>query len=93
MATLECFCIGGMKLWFWSHDHRPPHFHAKRCGEWEVRVNFLESPGQMFDFIWIAKKARMSRQDRKLLEEMVERHRMLLLSEWERKVVPDENLN
>ena len=28
MATLKCFSIAGVKLWFWSNDRHPPHFHA-----------------------------------------------------------------
>jgi hypothetical protein len=42
MAVIKAFSIAGMKLWFYSNDHEPPHFHAKRNGEWEMRVKFLE---------------------------------------------------
>ena len=57
MAKLECFTIGGIELWFYSNDHLPPHFHAKRKGQWEVRVNFLEStPARMFSVVWAKDK-------------------------------------
>ncbi|MGN6726648.1 MAG: DUF4160 domain-containing protein, partial [Tepidisphaeraceae bacterium] len=41
MARLTCFSIPGITCWFWPNDHKPPHFHAKRNGQWEVRVYFL----------------------------------------------------
>lgn len=41
MARVRAFEIDGLVLWFFSYDHDPPHFHAKRAGEWEVRVYFL----------------------------------------------------
>ena len=86
MAKLICFSVAGMKLWFYSNDHEPPHFHAKRNGEWELRVYFLQAPGEMFDLVWAAKKKQISKVDRELLREMVERHRFEILREWEQKV-------
>jgi hypothetical protein len=80
-----------MELWFYSNDHEPPHFHAKRKGEWEYRVNFPRAVGQMLDLVWAAKKTQMSKTDRKLLEQMVEEHRFEILREWEEKVNRDEN--
>ena len=38
-----------MKLWFYSNDHEPPHFHAKRRGQWEFKVLFLEAAEDMFE--------------------------------------------
>jgi hypothetical protein len=87
MAKLTCFSIPGMELWFWSNDHEPPHFHAKRKGEWLYSVKFLEPVDQMLELIWSAKKSRMSKTDRRLLQEMVEKHREMILQEWEQKVL------
>jgi hypothetical protein len=70
----------------YSNDHEPPHFHAKRKGEWEYRINFLQSRNEMFELIWATKKARMSRADRELLQDIVEEHRFEILGEWEQKV-------
>ncbi len=42
MGELAAFSIEGMKIWFWSKDHNPPHFHVKRDGQYEYRVFFLE---------------------------------------------------
>ena len=80
-----------MPLWFYSNDHEPPHFHAKRKGEWEYRVNFLQPVGEMFELIRSTKKAQMSKADREHLAEMVEKHRFELLREWEQKVNRHEN--
>jgi Domain of unknown function (DUF4160) len=88
MARLECFKIDGVELWFFSNDHLPPHFHAKRKGQWELRVKFLEfSASEMFEVVWLKGKA-VPRADTKLLEKMAMRHRADLLEEWENKVQP-----
>ena len=91
MAKLECFTIDGIDLWFYSNDHLPPHFHAKRKGHWEVRVDFLESTtARMFSVVWPKGKG-VPRAYTKLIEAMVAAHRADLLREWEEKVQPDEN--
>lgn len=91
MAKLECFTIAGVELWFYSHDHLPPHFHARRKGQWEVRVYFLESAtDKMFSVIRQTGKG-VPRADCKLIETKVAEHRARILREWEIKVQPDEN--
>ena len=75
-----------MKLWFYSNDHEPPHFHAKRRGQWEFKVLFLEAAEDMFELVGAAKKKQMSKADREFLQEMVEAHRFEILREWEQKV-------
>lgn len=91
MAKLKCFGIAGMQLWFYPNDHAPPHFHAKRKGEWEYRINFMLRLDEMFELVWSRKKSQISKGDRQLLEQMVEDHRLQILREWEEKVNPDEN--
>ena len=88
MAKLKCFTIGGVHLWFWSNDHNPPHFHAKRNGKWEVRVYFMEeSAVTMLDVKWGGKA--FTKADKKVIEEMVVAHRQEILEEWETKVQPE----
>jgi len=87
MAKLECFTIPGIELWFFSHDHLPPHFHAKRRGQWEVRVFFLEGSNKMFEVVWLRGRE-VPRADIRLLEENVTAKRAEILEEWERKVHP-----
>lgn len=82
MATVEAFQIDGMKLWFWSNDHEPPHFHAKRSGEWEVKVHFLVDPEAMVEITWWKKKP--SRRVMKKLTALAEERRTALLEQWER---------
>jgi uncharacterized protein DUF4160 len=86
MANLSCFSIAGMRLWFYPNDHEPAHFHAKRKGEWEMKVRFQEGSAEMFELVWAAKKKQMSKADREALQEMVKTHRFELLREWEQKV-------
>lgn len=81
MATVTAFRIDGIELWFWSHDHEPPHFHAKKKGEWEYRVWFMEQPTAMLDRLWTQK--RMPRSIRKQLVELAESHRSELLQQWQ----------
>ncbi len=87
MAKLECFTIPGIELWFFSHDHLPEHFHAKRRGHWEVRVFFLEGSSKMFAVVW-PRGREVPKADIRLLEENVTAKRAELLEEWERKVLP-----
>ena len=81
MATVRSLEIAGLKLWFWSEDHEPPHFHAKRAGEWEVKLKFLLGPGEMIEFLWVDK--RPTSRALKELTRLAEEHRMALLEQWE----------
>lgn len=81
MAKVDCFDIPGLECWFWSNDHGPPHFHAKRAGEWEIRVNFLED--EMFERVWGNRPGRGTLQ---ALKRLVIANRAALLVEWEAKV-------
>lgn len=86
MGTLTAFSIDGMKIWFWSNDHNPPHFHAKRDGLWEYRVFFLEEKNsRMMERVW---GKSISATDRKLLKNKVTQYRVAILKEWELKVQP-----
>ena len=40
MGKVDAVVLEGLDLWFNSSD-RPPHLHARRRGEWEIRVYFL----------------------------------------------------
>ena len=44
MGQVDAFEIQGLKLWFNSSDHTPPHLHVSRRGKWEVRVMILDAP-------------------------------------------------
>ena len=85
MAKVKCFEIEGLFCWFWPMDHEPPHFHAKRKGEWEIRVKFTEQGAAMFEVKWgVPPKSKVL----KALANAVRMHRMALLEEWEKNVNP-----
>jgi hypothetical protein len=86
MAILRCISIPGIRLWFYSNDHTPPHFHAKRKGEWIYKVKFQESDDTMFELVWSAKKSKISKSDKELIVELVDNNRFEILKEWEVKV-------
>ena len=86
MAKVDCFDLPGLKCWFWSNDHDPPHFHVKREGEWELKVNFLAGGGDMFELQWgTSPKAKVLRQ----IAGAVNANRAALLAEWQAKVNHD----
>jgi hypothetical protein len=86
LGKVDAFEIDGMDLWINSSDHIPPHFHASRPGEWEIRVMFLQctEDNLVFEKKW-AKKL-LGRRDRERILAAALNHREALLREWERKV-------
>jgi len=90
VSEVKCIRFKGIKLWFFSNDHNPPHFHAKKRGEWEYRVNFLEAENAMLEIKWGEKE--MPKAFRKILVGTVAKYRAPLLMEWEAKVCRDETL-
>ncbi len=83
MSKVESFEIVGLVCWFWSSDHDPPHFHAKKRGEWEIKVKFAEGEKEMFEHEWgDTPSGKVLRE----LKKAVEKHRAALLAEWEAKV-------
>lgn len=83
MPKIECFAVPGIECWFWSNDHQPPHFHAKRQGEWELKVYFLLATDAMFELEWgHPPKAKLRRE----IAKAVSANRDALLHEWETKV-------
>ena len=85
MGRVEVFRVAGLSLWFNSQDHLPPHFHAEKSGDWEVRVHFLRARGAMVEVLWARRKPPTNRTLKRLLD-LTERYRYELLQEWERKV-------
>ena len=81
MATVRPFEIPGLKLWFWSFDHEPPHFHVKRKGEWEIKVHFMRAPGEMIEVIGTGRGP--GRNMRRQITRLAETHRVELLEQWE----------
>lgn len=51
---------------------RASAFPRETAREWEYKVNFLRDAGELLELVWSGKKARMSKGDRQLLEQMVD---------------------
>jgi hypothetical protein len=81
MPVVRAFQIAGLDLWFWSNDHEPPHFHAKKRGKWEVRIYFLLDPSQMDEVVW--KNAAIRTKELRQWTVLSEQHRVELLEPWE----------
>ena len=81
MTTVRAFQIPGLTIWFWSNDHEPPHFHAKRRGEWEVKVSFLLDASEMIEVVWC--ETETSTRSLKEMTALAEKHRVALLEQWE----------
>jgi hypothetical protein len=78
VVTVTAFKIPGLKIWFYSNDHEPPHFHVKRRGEWEVKVHFLHAPEEMIETVFGKPSSSLVKKITRLSEE----HRLELLEEW-----------
>lgn len=89
MGEVACFRIEGVRCWFWSQDHRPPHFHAKKRGEWHFKVWFMRKQAAMLERM-PELRGRISAPDRKALQQMAADYRAKLLQEWEQKVKHDD---
>lgn len=88
MGHVTAIGVPGLDLWFNSSDHLPPHFHARRPGEWEIRVYILETTGAELAYSprWppgVRPPARLLAA----LRRAVVGNRLALLAEWEQKVV------
>jgi hypothetical protein len=82
MARVRAFKIGGIEMWFPSGDHEPPHFHARRPGEWCAKVYIQEPAASMIELVR-PPGATIKGGDRKAIVGGVEANRAELLWEWE----------
>lgn len=81
MGRITLFSVDGLDLRFYSSDHEPPHFHARKPGCWEVRI-FLLVP--TYSVKW--QRTRISQKEIDTLLVLTEKHRADLLGEWEANV-------
>lgn len=79
MSRIAAFEIPGLKIWFYSNDHEPPHFHVKRRGEWEVKVHFLLEAGEMIEILNGKPASKVLKQ----IISLTEQHRLELLEQWQ----------
>jgi hypothetical protein len=88
MGRVDCLYLEGIYCWFNAQEHRPPHFHAQRRGQWHVRVFFLNAEPNMIERAK-GPAGRMSKNDRNALREQAKLNREKLLREWEEKACCD----
>lgn len=79
MSEVKAFELAGIKTWIPSGDHWPPHLHARRPGQWTVRVFILEDGPGMIN----VKGGKILGRDVRALVAAVTEHRADLLIEWE----------
>ena len=91
MGKLEAFNIAGLDLFFLSLDHRPPHMHVRKPGEWEIRVYFLECTKDHLEYQvkWNMKTRILTKTLESELLRNVIANREALLTEWDKKVCKD----
>lgn len=84
MSRVKAFTIRGARCWFWSGDHRPPHFHIEHeGGDWSARVFFSLPRKSMIQDIRSRKKDAIPAAIRKRLEDLVVENRDRLMAQWE----------
>jgi hypothetical protein len=88
VGRVEAFSVPGVELWFNSSDHLPPHLHAGRSGEWEIRVFFLLSTEDHLEWNvkWKDRRRAIPGATLAQLRDASVQFRGALLAEWERKV-------
>lgn len=93
MPKVDAFSINGIELLFYSADHDPAHFHVRKPGEWEIKVNILTTTDSQLDFAfkWPRNGATVSGKLQKQLRTQTVAHREALLMEWEAKVLVKED--
>ena len=93
MGKVQCSQIDGLYLFFNSHDHRPPHFHARKAGSWEIRVDILlcsKENGLVFTTKYPPNPQISAKNEKQILKLVLE-NRSKLLIEWEQKVCIKED--
>lgn len=89
MPPVDAFSAPGLALDFLSNDHWPPHFHARRRGDWEIRAYILTTTAKRLDFTVKWPKGSGAGPDsriQRVLRTQIVLHREALLAEYGQKV-------
>lgn len=76
--------IDGILIFFFSNDHAPLHFYARKAGEWEIKVYFNDTV-MTYDIKWRTRTG-PSKSEMYLIAEYVKTHRENLQIEWKKFV-------
>jgi hypothetical protein len=86
LPVVAAFTIDGLRMWFWSNDHIPMHFHVERPGEWEIAVDIMGSVTELSYTVKWGSGPNGSLRAQLLAQ--VNTHRVALVLEWSAKVNP-----
>jgi hypothetical protein len=86
VPRVSCFWLAGLELWFNSDDHLPPHFHAEKCGDWQVKVHFMRARSEMVEVVYTRRPRHPTKGELRALLKQAEAHRLALFEEWEANV-------
>jgi hypothetical protein len=87
MGKVDYVSWPGCEVWFWSKDHREPHFHVAAPGNWEIRVFFGPEP-PVYDVVM--EIGRIPRRRLKDFLKQVSKNREKLYREWDAKVIVED---
>jgi hypothetical protein len=96
LGRIEEFSFQGLRAFFRSNDHRPPHFHVKRPGRWEIKVYILTSSKNRLDYSFKFPKNNsviLTSQEEKAILGFVTRNREKLLLDWQTQVCIKEKMS
>jgi hypothetical protein len=96
LGRIEGFSFQGLQAFFRSNDHRPPHFHVKKPGSWEIRVYILTSSKNRLDYSFKFPKNNsviLTSQQEKAIFDFVASNREKLLSDWQTQVCVKEKMS
>jgi hypothetical protein len=91
MGTVDAFQLEGLRCYFPSADHPPPHFEVYRRGGYVVRIYILATTKKR-GLVWDYKRqmgTAFGPVEQKRLFKLVIKYRRKLLGEWKRKVCPE----
>ncbi|MEM9275251.1 MAG: DUF4160 domain-containing protein [Cyanobacteria bacterium P01_F01_bin.143] len=96
MGKVGGFNLDGLEAFFRSSDHRPPHFHIKKAGEWEIRVYIVTTTKSNLDYSFKFPKNNSksinSKEQKKIINFVINNRGSLLL-DWETQVCVKEKMN
>lgn len=95
MPKVTAFTIDGLILNFYTNgEHDPPHFHAKKLGKWEIRINYtLCTETELhYKLKWpktLGRNMGPTSAEIQLILANVLQHRHALQLQWDAKVKPN----
>jgi Domain of unknown function (DUF4160) len=96
LGRIEEFSFQELRAFFRSNDHRPPHFHVKKPGRWEIGVCILTSSKNRLDYSFKFPKnisVTLTSQEEKAILGFITSNREKLLLDWQTQVCVKEKMS